>query len=169
MQTLLTGKAFVFGANIDTDQIYPGRFLDLTDPEDVAKHAMEGADPNFVKEFAPGDIIVAATNFGCGSSREHAVITLKTVGIGAILADSFGRIFYRNAINLGIPVLICPGIAQQVSKGDTISVDLATGQVTNQTTGQTLQAQPLSEYTMNILASGGIKPLLKKQMEQKQG
>ncbi len=168
MEKVLKGKAFVFGANIDTDQIYPGRFLDLTDPEDVAKHAMEGTDPNFVKEFAAGDIIVAATNFGCGSSREHAVITLKAIGIGAILADSFGRIFYRNAINLGIPVLICPNIAKHVNKGDVLNVDVESGIITNETTGQTVQAQPLSGYTMNILASGGIKPLLKKQLEQKQ-
>ncbi|MDF2570958.1 MAG: 3-isopropylmalate dehydratase small subunit [Sporomusa sp.] len=168
MKKMIKGKAFVFGANIDTDQIYPGRFLDLTDPEDVAKHAMEGADPNFVNEFQTGDIVVAATNFGCGSSREHAVVTLKAVGIGAILADSFGRIFYRNAINLGIPVLICPDIASSVNKGDQITVNVESGEVLNETTGRIVQAQPLSEYTLNILASGGIKPLLKKQMEAAQ-
>lgn len=166
MEKVIQGKTFVFGANIDTDQIYPGRFLDLTDPEDVAKHAMEGADPNFVKEFKPGDIIVASSNFGCGSSREHAVITLKTVGIGAVLADSFGRIFYRNAINLGIPVIVCPGISKVVKQGDRLKVDIAAGKVTNETTGAALEAQPFSDYTMNILASGGIKPMIKKQLEQ---
>ncbi|TCL38828.1 3-isopropylmalate/(R)-2-methylmalate dehydratase small subunit [Anaerospora hongkongensis] len=165
MEKVIKGKTFVFGANIDTDQIYPGRFLDLTDPEDVAKHAMEGADPNFVKEFETGDIIVASTNFGCGSSREHAVVTLKSVGIGAILADSFGRIFYRNAINLGIPVIVCPGISELVKKGDVLSVDILSGKVTNETTGATLKAQPFSDYTMHILASGGIKPMIKKQLE----
>lgn len=166
MEKVVKGKAFVYGANIDTDQIYPGRFLDLTDPEDVGKHAMEGADPGFRKEFQAGDIIVASTNFGCGSSREHAVVTLKAVGVGAILADSFGRIFYRNAINLGIPLLVCPDIASVVKKGDIVSVDIASGTVVNETTGQTTQAQPLTGYVMNILESGGIKPLIKSQYAQ---
>lgn len=166
MEKVVKGKTFVYGANIDTDQIYPGRFLDLTDPEDLAKHAMEGADPEFRKEFKAGDIIVASTNFGCGSSREHAVVTLKAVGVGAILADSFGRIFYRNAINLGIPLLVCADIASVVKKGDTVSVDIATGIVVNETTGQTAQAQPLTGYVMNILESGGIKPLIKSQYAQ---
>ena len=112
VQKILKGKAFVYGPNIDTDQIYPGRFLDLTDPDQVGKHALEGADPNFVKEVQPGDLIVAATNFGCGSSREHAAVTLKAAGVGAILADSYGRIFYRNAINLGVPLIVCPGISR---------------------------------------------------------
>lgn len=165
MTNIIKGKAFVYEANIDTDQIYPGRFLDLTDPEDVAKHAMEGADPDFVKEFKPGDVIVAATNFGCGSSREHAAVTLKTVGIGAVVAESFGRIFYRNAINLGIPLLVCPQISSIVKKGDIISVDVQSGNVTNETTGKSLKAQPLSEYTMNILSHGGIKPMIKKQLQ----
>jgi 3-isopropylmalate/(R)-2-methylmalate dehydratase small subunit len=166
MKQVLKGKAFVYGANIDTDQIYPGRFLDLTDPDQVAKHAMEGADPNFVKEVQPGDLIVASTNFGCGSSREHAAVTLKAAGAGAILADSFGRIFYRNAINLGIPLLVCPGISKIVTRGDVLTVDMTTGKVVNETTGASAQAQPLSEYVMNILASGGIKPLIKKQYGQ---
>ena len=164
MEAIARGKAFVFGENIDTDQIYPGRFVELTDVADVAKHAMEGADPNFVKEFTKGDIIVASTNFGCGSSREHAAITLKAVGAGAILADSFGRIFYRNAINLGVPLLVCPDIAKIVNKGDLVSVNVATGQVVNETTGATARAQPMSEYVMNILASGGIKPLIKAEL-----
>ncbi len=161
MKNVISGQSFVYGANIDTDQIYPGRFLDLTDPDKVAEHAMEGADPSFVKEVKPGDIIVAAANFGCGSSREHAAVTLKTAGVGAILADSFGRIFYRNAINLGVPLLVCPGIAGMVRRGDRLTVDLATGKVINETTGATAQAQPLSGYVMEILASGGIKPMIK--------
>ena len=166
MQKILKGKAFVYGANIDTDQIYPGRFLDLTDPDQVGKHALEGADPNFVKEVQPGDLVVASTNFGCGSSREHAAVTLKTAGVGAILADSFGRIFYRNAINLGVPLIVCPGISAIVKRGDQLTVDMTTGKVTNETTGATAQAQPLSDYVMNILDSGGIKPLIKKQYGQ---
>lgn len=163
MQKILTGKAFVFGTNIDTDQIYPGRFVELTDVEDVAKHAMEGADPDFVKKFQPGDFIIAGTNFGCGSSREHAAITLKGVGVGAILAESFGRIFYRNAINLGVPLLVCPGISKLVKEGEMLTVDVASGKISN-ATGEVAQAQPMSEYVMNILASGGIKGLIKAQL-----
>ena len=166
MQKVLKGKALVYGANIDTDQIYPGRFLDLTEPDQIGKHALEGADPNFVKEVQPGDLIVASTNFGCGSSREHAAITLKSAGVGAILADSFGRIFYRNVINLGVPLIVCPGISKIVKRGDVLTVDMTTGKVMNETTGASAEAQPLSEYVLNILESGGIKPMIKKQYGQ---
>ena len=166
MQKVLKGKAFVYGANIDTDQIYPGRFLDQTEPDQIGKHALEGADPNFVKEVQPGDLIVASTNFGCGSSREHAAITLKSAGVGAILADSFGRIFYRNVINLGVPLIVCPGISKIVKRGDVLTVDMTTGKVVNETTGASAEAQPLSEYVLNILESGGIKPMIKKQYGQ---
>ena len=127
---------------------------------------MEGADPNFVKEVQTGDFIVASTNFGCGSSREHAAVTLKAAGVGAILADSYGRIFYRNAINLGVPLIVCPGIGSIVKRGDVLTVDMTSGKVSNETTGATAQAQPLSDYVMNILESGGIKPLIKKQYGQ---
>ncbi|HSR13614.1 MAG TPA: 3-isopropylmalate dehydratase small subunit [Thermodesulfobacteriota bacterium] len=164
MEKTARGKVFIFGANIDTDQIYPGRYLELTDPKEVGKHALEGADPSLVKEFKAGDIIVASTNFGCGSSREQAAITLKAIGVGAILADSFARIFYRNAINLGIPLLVCPGIHGMVKKGDTVSVNLITGDVVNETSGAKAKAQPLSDYVMKILESGGIKPMIRKQI-----
>ena len=164
MEQIVKGKAFVFGANIDTDQIYPGRYLELTDPKEVGKHALEGADPNLVEEFRPGDILVASTNFGCGSSREQAAIALKTIGAGAILADSFARIFYRNAINLGIPLLVCPQIHERVNKGNMLRVNLITGEVINESTGGRAQAQPLSDYVMKILENGGIKPLIRKQI-----
>jgi len=166
MKKEIRGKTFVFGANIDTDQIYPGRYLELTDPAEVGQHAMEGADPSFVMEFKTGDIIVASTNFGCGSSREHAAVTLKAREVGVILAESFGRIFYRNAVNLGIPLLVCPGIHRMVKKGDILKVDLVTGRVWNETTGSAGQAEPLSEYVMKILESGGIKPLIKSRYGQ---
>ena len=166
METKVTGRAFVFGKNIDTDQIYPGRFVEFTDIEEVAKYAMAGADPKLVQEFAKGDFIVAATNFGCGSSREHAAITLKAIGVGAVLAESFGRIFYRNAINVGVPVIVCPGISTLVAKGDQLTVDIVSGQVKNETTGQMIQAEPISDYMLNILTSGGIKTLIKKELEQ---
>ncbi len=166
MNKEIRGKAFVFGAHMDTDQIYPGRYLELTDPAEVGKHAMEGADPSFGKEFRAGDVIVASANFGCGSSREHAAVTLKAVGVGAILAESFGRIFYRNAVNLGIPVLVCPGIGEIVAKGDILLIDLGTGKVFNETTGASTQAQPLSDYVMKILESGGIKALIRSREAQ---
>jgi 3-isopropylmalate/(R)-2-methylmalate dehydratase small subunit len=163
MNGVIRGTAFVYGANIDTDQIYPGGYLDLTDPEVVAQHAMERVDPDFVKEVKPGDMIVADTNFGCGSSREHAAVTLKASGIAVVLAESFARIFYRNAINLGLPLLVCPGIASLVKRGDRLSVDLAAGTVTNLTTSATAAAQPLSAYVMAILENGGVKPMIRKQ------
>ena len=162
---IIKGTAFVFGANIDTDQIYPGRYLEFTDPEDLKKHAMEGADPSFVGEFKPGDVIVAATNFGCGSSREHAAVTLKAAGVGVVIAGSFGRIFYRNAINLGIPLVVCKDFDTLVSKGDRIKVEFLSGVITNETTGTIAQAEPMSDYTLMILAAGGIKPLIKKQIQ----
>jgi len=163
MEKVVKGKAFVFGANIDTDQIYPGRYLELTDPKNIGRHAMEGADPDFGKEFEAGDVIIASTNFGCGSSREQAAIALKSIGVGAILADSFARIFYRNAINLGIPLIVCPKIHDQVKKGDKVRVNLITGAVVNETTGARAQAQPLSDFVMRILENNGIKPLIRRQ------
>jgi 3-isopropylmalate/(R)-2-methylmalate dehydratase small subunit len=163
MNGIIKGRAFVYGANIDTDQIYPGGYLDLTDPELVAKHAMERVDPDFVKEVKPGDMIVAGANFGCGSSREHAAVTLKASGIAMVLADSFARIFYRNAINIGLPLLVCPGIATLVKRGDVLSVDLAAGTVIDLTTGASATAQPLSAYIMTILENGGVKPMIRKQ------
>ena len=167
MQAKITGKAFVYGKNIDTDQIYPGRYLDLTDPPDVAKHAMEGADPNFAKDFTPGDIIVAGTNFGCGSSREHAAITLKAAGVSAVIAESFARIFYRNGINLGVPLLVSPGIAEQVARGDELEIDLKNAIALNKTKNLTYPIEPVTDYARNILEAGGIKPLLKAEYADK--
>ena len=166
MKTTLEGNAFTFGKNLDTDQIYPGQYLELAQVEDIKQHALEGADPNFVKNFKPGDIIVAGANFGCGSSREHAAIALKAVGTSVILAESFARIFYRNAINLGLPLLVSPGITDHVTTGDTLKIDLKEGVVHNQSTGAELRVQPISGYVFEILESGGIKPLVKKQLAQ---
>ncbi len=167
MKKQLQGTAFTFGKNIDTDQIYPGRFVELTEVDDIKKYAMYGVDENFTNKFLPGDIIVADTNFGCGSSREHAAITLKAVGAGAIIAESFGRIFFRNAINLGIPVIVCKGISKIVNNGDNVGVDLTTGTIINYSTNQTIKAVPMSDYIMNILEHGGIKPMLKAQQDAK--
>lgn len=161
MKKSIQGRAYCFGNNIDTDQIYPGRYLELTDAEDLAKHTLEGADPTFVKRFTPGGIVVAGTNFGCGSSREHAAITLQAIGVQLLIAESFARIFYRNCINLGLPLLVSPGITRMVNEGDELEVNLETGVVTNITTGKTCQGEQISEYAFHILESGGIKPLLR--------
>lgn len=162
----LTGKAFVFGKNIDTDQIYPGRYLELVDPKEIAQHCLEGADPSFAQKVTPGDIVVAGTNFGCGSSREHAAITLKTTGVGVVLAESFARIFFRNAINLALPLMVCPGISGKVKDGDELQVNLESGVVFNKTTGETIQGEKMSDYTFNILENGGIKPMFKKKTQE---
>ena len=166
MKTTLVGNAFVFGKNLDTDQIYPGQYLELAHVEDIKQHALEGADPDFVKKFNPGDMIVAGTNFGCGSSREQAAIALKAIGTSVILAESFARIFYRNAINLGLPLLVSPGITDHVKPGDTLKIDLYKGVVLNQSTGAKLNVQPMSGYVLDILEAGGIKPLVKEQLAQ---
>jgi len=166
MRKEITAKAFVYGKNIDTDQIYPGRFVELVKIEDIAEHCLEGADPTFVKRVSFGDIVVAGTNFGCGSSREHAAITLKSVGVSVVLAESFARIFFRNSINLALPLMVCPGISNKVKDEDILEVNLEQGTVKNKTTGEMLQGQKISEYAMNILENGGIKLLFKKKMQQ---
>ncbi len=162
MDTIIAAKAHVFGKNIDTDQILPGRFLELTKPEEIAQHCLEGADPQFAKSMEKGDIVVAGTNFGCGSSREHAAIALLNAGVSVVLAESFARIFYRNAINLALPLMVCPNIGSMVHRGDRLRVDLASGLIENLSTGENLQGQRISEYAMNILQSGGIKPMFLK-------
>ena len=164
MEKVMKGKAWKFGNNIDTDQIYPGIYVELTEMEDIKKHALSGsAEPKFADEVQPGDIVVAGTNFGCGSSREHAAMTLKA-GVGAVLAESFGRIFFRNAINLGLPVIVCPGISKCAQKGDEIRIDIETGEVTDVTRGKVLKTTPFSPYVLNILESGGIKNMIRKSL-----
>lgn len=165
MEKVMEGKAWKFGNNIDTDQIYPGIYVELTEMEDIKKHALSGsAEPKFADEVQPGDIVVAGTNFGCGSSREHAAMTLKGAGVGAVLAESFGRIFFRNAINLGLPVIVCPGISKCAQKGDEIRIDIETGEVTDVTRGKVLKTTPFSPYVLNILESGGIKNMIRKSL-----
>ena len=165
MEKVMKGKAWKFGNNIDTDQIYPGIYVELTEMEDIKKHALSGsAEPKFADEVQPGDIVVAGTNFGCGSSREHAAMTLKGAGVGAVLAESFGRIIFRNAINLGLPVIVCPGISKCAQKGDEIRIDIETGEVTDVTRGKVLKTTPFSPYVLNILESGGIKNMIRKSL-----
>jgi len=166
MKKILNGKVFLLGNSIDTDQIYPGRFVEYTKVEDIKKYAMYGVDEKFTKKFKKGDIIVAGTNFACGSSREHAAIALKAIGVSIILAESFGRIFYRNAINLGLAVVICPNISQLINEGENIKVDLEKG-IVSKANKKTLKIEPISEYLLNILEHGGIKELIKKQLKGK--
>ena len=162
------GKAYVFGNNIDTDQIYPGKYVEYTELEDIKRFAMSGsAQPDLVKVFQPGDIIVGGTNFGCGSSREHAAMTLKGIGVGAILAESFGRIFYRNAINLGLPAITCKGVSKAIQLDDEVRVDFTSGTITNLRTGAVLSAEPMNAYMESILEKGGIKPLIRAQLAGK--
>lgn len=161
MKTEIIGKALVVGNNIDTDMIYPGRFLELTDPKEIGSHCLAGISEEIAPNFPQGGIVVAGTNFGCGSSREHAPIALLNMGAGAVLADSLARIFFRNAINLGLPVIVCKGIAARVQDGQTIRLDMAAGTVTIEETGEVLPAQALGDKAMEILQAGGIKPMMR--------
>lgn len=162
METKLTGKIIVVGDNVDTDQIYPGCYLALTDPKEIGSHCLEGVSAEIAPNFPRGGIVVAGRNFGCGSSREHAPIALLNMGASAVLADSFARIFFRNAVNLGLVPVVCKGVSQKVCSGQTLTLDLTEGMVTVAETGEVLPCEQLGEQAMMILASGGIKPLMRK-------
>ena len=161
MKTEITGKIIVVGDNIDTDQIYPGRFLALTDPEEIGSHCLCGVDESIAASFPKGGIVVAGRNFGCGSSREHAPIALLNMGASAVIADSFARIFFRNSINLGLPLIICKGIGSLVENGQTLTLDIEKGTVTVAETGAVYACERLGEQAMKILEAGGIKPLMR--------
>lgn len=161
MKTEFTGRALVVGSNIDTDVIYPGRFLELTDPGEIGSHCLAGLSEDIAPNFPEGGIVVAGTNFGCGSSREHAPIALIHMGAAAVLADSFARIFFRNGINLGLPLVVCRGIAKHVHSGQTIRLNLETGTVAILETGEVLRAEALGDKAMEILSAGGIKPMMR--------
>ena len=163
-QFAFNGKVLVLGNNIDTDQIFPGRFLEITDPSEIGKLCLCGIDPAFAGNFPKGGIIVAGTNFGCGSSREHAAIALIQMGTGVVVAESFARIFFRNAINLGLPLVGCAGISGKVKAGDEITVDIAGGKITLHGTGEILSCPPMGEHALSILSAGGIKPLMRKKL-----
>jgi 3-isopropylmalate dehydratase small subunit len=162
MKTQFSGKALLVGNNIDTDMIYPGRFLELTDPKEIGSHCLAGISEDIGPNFPQGGIVVAGTNFGCGSSREHAPFALINMGASAVLADSFARIFFRNGINLGLPLIVCKGIAKHVADGQTIHLDILSGKVTIEETGEVLQAEALGDKAMEILSAGGIKPMMRK-------
>lgn len=162
MKTIIESNAVLLGNNIDTDQIYPGRFLALVEPEEIGKHCLAGIDEE-TRRLAPGSILVAGTNFGCGSSREHAVITLQSAKVQAVVAESFARIFFRNAINLGLPLITCKGISQAVKTGQTLRIDLEAGTVTVPATGAVLPGEKLGNHILAIIRAGGIKPLFRAQ------
>ncbi len=150
------GKVHKYGNDVDTDVIIPARYLNTTSHEELASHCMEDIDKDFVNKVRAGDIMVAQDNFGCGSSREHAPIAIKASGISIVIANTFARIFYRNAINIGLPILECPEAVKNISAGDVVSCDLSTGVITNETTGKSFQAQPFPEFIQNIINAGGL-------------
>jgi 3-isopropylmalate/(R)-2-methylmalate dehydratase small subunit len=150
------GTAHTYGRDVDTDVIIPARYLNSSNSAELASHCMEDLDPGFIQKVRPGDIMVAEENFGCGSSREHAPIAIKHAGIDVVIARSFARIFYRNAINTGLAILECPAATSGISDGDEVSVDAVTGLITNETTGATWQAQPFPPFISDIIEKGGL-------------
>ena len=155
------GHVFKYPDNVDTDVIIPARYLNTANAQELAKHCMEDIDTEYVKQVQPGDIMVAGWNFGCGSSREHAPLVIKTCGTGCVIAKSFARIFYRNAINIGMPILECEQAAEEIQPGDQVAVDFDTGIIRNITAGKTYQAEPFPEFIQNIIKKGGLLASLK--------
>lgn len=149
----LSGNALCYGDNVDTDVIIPARYLNTSDPKELAAHCMEDIDRDFLKKVKPGDIIAAGRNFGCGSSREHAPLAIKTAGISCVIAKSFARIFYRNAINIGLPIIVCDGIFHS---GDALEVNLDEGRILNKTTGETYSFPPFPSFLQKIIEAGGL-------------
>ena len=157
---MVQGKVYKYGDNIDTDVIIPARYLNVSDPAHLAAHCMEDIDKDFIKTVQPGDIIVANKNFGCGSSREHAPMAIKTAGISCVIAASFARIFYRNSINIGLPIVECPEAAEEIQAGDQVQVDFNTGTITDLTSGRTYQAQPFPASIQEIIQAGGLMKMV---------
>ena len=163
------GKAFVFGSNVDTDAIIPAIHLVTTDPAELGRHAMSGSDqPEFAQQVEQGDVVVAGANFGCGSSREHAPLALRGAGVSCVIARGFARIFFRNAVNIGLPVLACPEAVDGISAGDAIEVDLATGTIENKTTGNAFRAQPMPGFMRAIFDAGGLVEFAKQRLSESQ-
>jgi len=158
----MSGTAHIFGDNVNTDEIIPARYLNTTDRAELASHCMEDADPDFAAKVKPGDVIVAGANFGCGSSREHAPVAIKAAGCACVIARSYARIFYRNAINTGLPILECSDAVDGIAAGDQVDVDIATGQITDLTSGQSFQALPFSDAMREIIDAGGLMEHVKK-------
>ena len=158
-------RVFKYGDNVDTDVIIPARYLNAPSPEELAKHCMEDIDADFATTVQPGDIIVGGANFGCGSSREHAPISIRACGVKCVIAPSFARIFYRNSINIGFPILECPEAAAEINNGDDVTVDFDTGRIVDNTTGKEFHANPLPPFIGGIVDKGGLLPYLKAKIE----
>ena len=150
------GQVFKYGDNVDTDVIIPARYLNIQDKKELSSHAMEDIDKGFVSKVKDGDIMVAGKNFGCGSSREHAPMVIKESGISCVIAETFARIFFRNAINIGLPILECPPAAEAIKAGDEVEIDFDTGKITDITTGETFEAQPFPEFMQKIIRANGL-------------
>ena len=161
---IIKGKVHKYGANVDTDVIIPARYLNISDPAELAKHCMEDIDKDFVKRVKPGDIMMAITNFGCGSSREHAPLAIKAVGISCIIAKSFARIFFRNAINIGLPLLECDEAVDKTEAGDTLEVDLASGRIKNVTRSMEFGAKPYPDFMAKLISAGGLVEYTKRRL-----
>ncbi len=160
----LKGKVYKYGADVNTDVIIPARYLNISDPAELAKHCMEDIDKDFVKRVKPGDIIVATTNFGCGSSREHAPLAIKAAGVSCVIAKSFARIFFRNAIDIGLPLLECEEAVDNTNVGDMLEVDLSRGQIKNLSNGKVFTAKPYPDFMAGIIAAGGLIEYTKKRL-----
>ena len=162
----LKGRVWKYGANVDTDAIIPARYLNMSDGKELAKHCMEDIDATFVGEVQAGDIIVATRNFGCGSSREHAPLAIKSAGVSCVVARSYARIFYRNSINIGLPILESDEAAEKAQKGDVLEVDLTTGRIENVTRGESYQAKPYPAFMLSIINAGGLINMVKEKVRR---
>ena len=168
-ETKLKGRAWVYGDNVDTDVIIPARYLSTSEPSELAPHCMEDIDPSFAGAVSLGDVIVAGANFGCGSSREHAPIAIKASGVSCVIAASYARIFYRNAINIGLPILECPEISSPGAVGgsDELEVDVASGEITNRANGRAFKAAPSPEFLRSLFAAGGLVSYVRERLGAK--
>ena len=164
---ILKGKVFKYGADVDTDAIIPARYLNVSEPGELAKHCMEDIDGEFVEKVEPGDIIMATSNFGCGSSREHAPISIKASGISCVIARSFARIFFRNAINIGLPLLECDEAVDKTEAGDRLEVDLSKGEIKNISKGLTFSAKPYPDFLMELISAGGLIGYTRKRLARR--
>jgi 3-isopropylmalate/(R)-2-methylmalate dehydratase small subunit len=163
----LSGKVYKYGDDVNTDVIIPARYLNVYDPAELAQHCMEDLDPDFLKTVKPGDIIVAGSNFGCGSSREHAPLAIKAAGISCVIAKSFARIFYRNAIDIGLPILECEEAVDKTRAGDVLEVELSTGEINNITRSLTFKAKPYPEFMLELIKAGGLIEYTKRKIAAK--
>jgi len=169
MNNMIKGKVWRFGKDVDTDLIIPARYLNTSDPKELAAHCMEDADPTFAGKVQAGEVIVAGKNFGCGSSREHAPLAIKSAGVSCVIAETFARIFYRNAINIGLPILESVEAGREIKAGDLVEVNLEAGKITNHTSGRIYQARPFPAFMRELISAGGLIPYVKARLEQKKG